>query len=177
MNLKNEIIITRYASPCGDLLLGSLGDTLCLCDWVAENGKRDYVQERLKRHLDARFKEGVSHVNEMAAHQLDEYFAGARRDFDLPVIFVGTEFQKSVWRRLTEIPYGATVSYMELSCGLGNPQAVRAVARANGANALSVIVPCHRVIGSNGSLTGYAGGLDAKEFLLRLEGAVRFWLC
>ncbi len=93
------------------------------------------------------------------------------------MIFVGTEFQKSVWRRLTEIPYGATVSYMELSCGLGNPQAVRAVARANGANALSVIVPCHRVIGSNGSLTGYAGGLDAKEFLLRLEGAVRFWLC
>ena len=165
---KSEIIITRYASPCGGLLLGSLGENLCLCDWVAENGKRDYVHDRLKRHLDARFKEGVSHVNVMAACPLD----GARHHFDLPVIFVGTEFQKSVWRRLTEIPYGATVSYRELSCGLGNRQAVRAVARANGANALSVIVPCHRVIGSNGSLTGYAGGLAAKEFLLRLEGAV-----
>ena len=172
MSQKSEIIVTRYASPCGGLLLGSLGENLCLCDWVAENGKRGYVHDRLKRHLNARFKEGVSPVNVMAACQLDEYFAGVRRHFDLPVIFVGTEFQKSVWRRLTEIPYGATVSYRELSCGLGNRQAVRAVARANGANALSVIVPCHRVIGSNGSLTGYAGGLAAKEFLLRLEGVV-----
>lgn len=172
MNQKSEIIITRYASPCGNLLLGSLGENLCLCDWVAENGKRDYVHDRLKRQFDARFSEGVSPVNIKTSRQLDEYFAGARRHFDLPVVFVGTEFQKSVWRRLTEIPYGATVSYRELSCGLGNPQAVRAVARANGTNALSVIVPCHRVIGSNGSLTGYAGGLAAKEFLLRLEGVV-----
>lgn len=78
---KSEIIITRYASPCGELLLGSLGENLCLCDWVAEKGKRDYVHDRLKRHLDALFKEGVSHVNVMAAHQLDEYFAGARLNF------------------------------------------------------------------------------------------------
>ena len=101
--------------------------------------------------------------------QLDEYFAKKRKEFDLPLMFVGTEFQKSVWDALLSIPYGKTESYGALAARLGRPKSVRAVAGANGANAISIIVPCHRVIGSNHSLTGYGGGIEAKRYLLELE--------
>ena len=102
--------------------------------------------------------------------QLDEYFAGQRKVFDLPILLVGTEFQKSVWNELLKIPFGVTRSYGEVARQLEIPKAVRAVANANGANAISIIVPCHRVIGSDYSLTGYGGGLPAKKYLLGLEG-------
>lgn len=101
--------------------------------------------------------------------QLDEYFAKERKEFDLPLMFVGTGFQKSVWNALLSIPYGKTESYGALAARLGRPTAVRAVAGANGANAISIIVPCHRVIGSDHSLTGYGGGIEAKKYLLELE--------
>ena len=101
--------------------------------------------------------------------QLDEYFSRCRRAFDMPLLFVGTDFQKKVWERLMEIPYGQTVSYGGMAAGLGVPESVRAVANANGANAISIFAPCHRVIGSDRSLTGYGGGLEAKQFLLSLE--------
>jgi methylated-DNA-[protein]-cysteine S-methyltransferase len=103
--------------------------------------------------------------------QLDEYFAGERRAFELPLAPSGTAFQQQVWRELTQIPYGETISYAELACRVGNPRASRAVGLANGANPLPIIVPCHRVIGANGSLTGFGGGLDMKRHLLELEGA------
>src|SRR5690606_18399830 len=93
-----------------------------------------------------------------------------RTTFDIPLLFIGTDFQKSVWEALMEIPYGTTKSYLELSRDLGDENAIRAVATANGANSISIIVPCHRIIGSDGSLTGYAGGLNAKKKLLQLEG-------
>lgn len=105
-----------------------------------------------------------------AAEQLGEYFAGRRQRFDLPLAPTGTDFQRSVWLGLREIPYGATLSYGELARRVGRPQAVRAVGAANGANPLPVIVPCHRVIGANGRLTGFGGGLPAKMALLELEG-------
>lgn len=108
-------------------------------------------------------------VLDHAARQLDEYFAGRRRVFDLPLLTVGTPFQRAVWELLTEIPFGETRSYAWLAAQLGHPRAVRAVAAANCANALSIFIPCHRVVGSNGSLTGYAGGLAAKRLLLGLE--------
>lgn len=108
-------------------------------------------------------------VLDHAARQLDEYFAGRRRVFDLPLLTVGTPFQRAVWELLTEIPFGETRSYAWLAAQLGHPRAVRAVAAANRANALSIFIPCHRVVGSNGSLTGYAGGLAAKRLLLGLE--------
>lgn len=108
-------------------------------------------------------------VLDCAARQLDEYFAGRRRVFDLPLLTVGTPFQRAVWELLTEIPFGETRSYAWLAAQLGHPRAVRAVAAANRANALSIFIPCHRVVGSNGSLTGYAGGLAAKRLLLGLE--------
>lgn len=101
--------------------------------------------------------------------QLDEYFAGKRTSFDLPLDLQGTEFQLKVWNELLKIPYGKTISYKELSLRLGNLLAIRAAGAANGANPISIIVPCHRVIGSDGSLTGYAGGLWRKKWLLELE--------
>jgi methylated-DNA-[protein]-cysteine S-methyltransferase len=108
---------------------------------------------------------------EVALGQLSEYFAGRRREFDLPLAQDGTAFQRAVWRVLTTIPYGATISYAELARRIGNARASRAVGLANGANPLPIIVPCHRVIGSDGSLTGFGGGLEMKRKLLALEGA------
>jgi methylated-DNA-[protein]-cysteine S-methyltransferase len=101
--------------------------------------------------------------------QLTEYFKGKLRTFDVPVAPVGTAFQRAVWRQLQAIPYGETLSYGELARRLGNPKAVRAVGLANGSNPISIIIPCHRVIGSNGSLVGYGGGLPTKQALLALE--------
>ncbi|MBN3520017.1 methylated-DNA--[protein]-cysteine S-methyltransferase [Algoriphagus lutimaris] len=103
-------------------------------------------------------------------HQLDEYLSGKRKVFDLPLDLKGTDFQKSVWQAVNEIPFGQTTTYMKLSQKLGNPAAIRAVGAAIGANPILVIVPCHRIIGTNGQLTGYAGGLERKQALLELEG-------
>ena len=110
---------------------------------------------------------GIARVKE----QLDEYFAGRRRDFSLALAAGGTPFQQRVWEQLCRIPYGETISYRELATRVGNRAACRAVARANATNPIAIVVPCHRVIGADGSLTGYGGGLDRKRFLLELEGA------
>lgn len=150
------------------LVLGGWGDRLCLCDWLTAR-HHGAVALRLIRGLGAEFEEGLSPVIEMAAAQLDEYFSGHRRDFDIPLQFVGTDFQMRVWSELHEIPYGSTVTYAALARSLGKPDSVRAVANSVGANAISIFAPCHRVMGADGSLTGYAGGLDAKGFLLKLE--------
>lgn len=163
-----HICVQHYTSPAGELLLGSIDGRLCMCDW-AESIHGDAAGKRLQRLLHADFKEKKSAVTEMAARQLDEYFAGTRRRFELPLLFAGTDFQKKVWNELLNIPYGETASYAAIAERTGMPKAVRAVANANGANALSIIVPCHRVIGSNSTLTGYGGGLPAKKFLLELE--------
>ena len=144
----NIIQIQRYHSPCGDLMLGSVEDKLCLCDWAAES-HRDIVDRRLRKMLKAGYEESTSDVIREAVRQLDEYFDGKRTVF--------------------EVPYGSTVSYGELARQLNVPKAVRAVAAANGANAISIFAPCHRVIGSNRALVGYAGGLSAKKRLLDLE--------
>lgn len=169
MKKKNAIKTRRYESPYGTLLLGSFGDKLCLCDWQIEK-HRGHVDRRMKRILNAEFEEGTSEVIKQAVRQLDEFFAGKRRVFDLPLLFVGTDFQKKVWSELLNIPFGETISYKEMARRIGLPTAVRAVANANGANSVSIFAPCHRVIGSDNSLTGYGGGLAAKEKLLKLEG-------
>lgn len=106
-----------------------------------------------------------------AARQLDEYFKGERRAFDLPLNFHGTPFQKAVWAALLTVPYGQTRSYAQIAEQIGRPSAMRAVGAANGRNPISIVAPCHRIIGTGGQLTGFAGGLDAKAWLLRLEGA------
>lgn len=113
--------------------------------------------------------EGPTPLLEKAARQLEEYFAGQRKEFSLPLAPKGTEFQLRVWQALLQIPYGETRSYGELAAMVGNPKACRAVGGANHRNPLSILIPCHRVVGTKGSLTGYAGGLSVKEFLLKLE--------
>ena len=110
-----------------------------------------------------------SKVLDEALKQMSEYFSGKRKKFDLPLYFEGTEFQKSVWNELRKIPYGTTVSYKNIAEGINNEKAVRAVGNANNKNKIMIIVPCHRVIGKNGKLVGFAGGLDKKEFLLEHE--------
>jgi methylated-DNA-[protein]-cysteine S-methyltransferase len=104
--------------------------------------------------------------------QLEAYFSGNLRDFNIPMVAEGTEFQRRVWKELQKIPYGQAITYLELARRLGDEKCIRAAARANGANPISILIPCHRVIGSDGTLVGYGGGLDMKEFLLRLEGVL-----
>lgn len=166
------IQIQYYQSPCGELILGSYKGKLCLCDWQNEE-RRKVIDERIQKGLQAQYIEKESETIANAITQLDEYFNHGRKAFDIPLLFIGTDFQKSVWDELLNIPYGTTVSYAGLSERLGNPKAIRAVAAANGANAISIIVPCHRVIGSNQKLTGYAGGLPAKKLLLELESPMQ----
>lgn len=165
---KETIKIKHYHSPVGEWVLGSCGGGLCLCDWVLSR-RRAANDRRLCRRLHAVCEEGGSSVIAQAVTQLDEYFGGRRKAFSVPVVFAGTEFQCCVWEGLMQIPYGATVSYAELARRIGHPRAVRAVASAVAGNPLSIVVPCHRVVGSDRKLTGYAGGLEAKQWLLALE--------
>lgn len=173
--LGNVVQIQYYHSPCGDLIIGSYEEQLCLCDWAIES-HRNIVDKRLRKMLKARYEEGTSEVIQEAVKQLDEYFCGKRTVFEVPLLLLGTEFQKNVWHKLLHIPYGSTMSYGELARRLDMPKAVRAVAAANGANAISIFIPCHRVIGSNRTLVGYGGGLPAKKWLLDLESNGRLLL-
>ena len=118
------------------------------------------------------FSDGLDEPVLRATQQLYEYFAGTRQTFDFPMNPAGTAFQQSVWKALLDVPFGITLSYLELSRQLGDEKAIRAVAAANGRNPLWIVVPCHRIIGSDGSLTGYAGGLWRKQWLLEHEGAL-----
>lgn len=113
----------------------------------------------------------ASELLTLAKNQLDEYFAGQRQEFTLPLKPMGTEFQQKVWQELSFIPYGTTISYQEVANRLGDPKSIRAAARANGQNPIAIIIPCHRVIGTHGEMTGYAGGIQRKKDLLTLEGA------
>ena len=150
------------ASPVGKLILVASDSGLAAILW--ENDDPDRV--RLGSII-----EGRGHPVLIAAErQLAEYFAGERKRFDLPLDFNGTEFQKQVWSALLTIPFGETRSYAEIARMIGRPAACRAVGAANGKNPISIVAPCHRVIGANGTLTGFAGGLKAKEYLLQLEG-------
>ena len=142
-----------------------------MSDWRYRK-KRLAIDTRLQKYFNARYVEEKSTIIEKTKEQLTEYFAKERKDFDIPLLYAGTEFQQKVWNSLRKIPFGKTETYLGLSKLLGNEKAIRAVATANGANAISIIIPCHRVIGSNGSLVGYAGGLKAKKSLLYLENTI-----
>lgn len=169
--MANTIYVQYFQTPVGELILGAFQDQLCLCDWRYRK-MRDAVDQRLSQFFTATFEEADAPVLETTRQQLNAYFAGTRQKFELPLCFAGTPFQQRVWQALCDIPFGKTMSYLALSQQLGNEKAIRAVASANGANAISIIVPCHRVVGSNGELTGYAGGLEAKKKLLELEHAL-----
>ena len=168
----DNIQTTYYKTPYGELILGSFDHQLCLCDWRFRK-MRASIDERIQAGLKASYVEEKSEIADETIAQLSRYFKGERQQFDLPLLLVGSEFQKQVWRELLRIPYGTTESYAGLSKKLGNEEAIRAVASANGANAISIMVPCHRILGSDGSLTGYAGGLETKRKLLLLENALQ----
>lgn len=166
----SQLQIQYYKSPYGELVIGAFNDQICLCDWRYRK-MRTTVDNRLLKGLNSTFVEEDTELLRQTKNQLDEYFKAERKEFTIPLLFVGTEFQKTVWNALLNIDYGTTSTYLKLSEQLGNEDAIRAVATANGANAISIIVPCHRVIGTNGELVGYAGGLAAKQNLLRLENS------
>ncbi|MDE5553745.1 MAG: methylated-DNA--[protein]-cysteine S-methyltransferase [Muribaculaceae bacterium] len=157
-----------YDSPCGQLTLGAIGNNLCMCDWNVGT-RRQTVDSRLCKEFGATIRAGDNEVLREAKKQLDEYFSAGRQSFDMPLIFAGSDFRHSVWLKLQSINYGETINYQDFAKLLGRPTAVRAVASAIGANPLSIFIPCHRVIGKNGSLTGYAGGLSTKRYLLERE--------
>jgi methylated-DNA-[protein]-cysteine S-methyltransferase len=164
----NRISIQRHQTEISELLLGSFGDKLCLIGF-RDKGTRRAVDDRIKKALNAEFVEGDDEILEKTRRQLDEYFRGRRREFDIPLLMMGTDFQKRVWNVLMKVPYGATSTYLQVAKDVGNERAVRAVGSAARANPISIIVPCHRVIGSNGELVGYGGGLLVKRRLLELE--------
>lgn len=164
----DTIHIQYYHSPCGKLVLGSYHEQLCLCDWATEY-RRNTIGKRIEHLLCAYFTFSGSKIIEQAASQLDEYFIGSRKTFTLPLLMLGTDFQKQVWKELLNVPYGETRTYRQLAIQINYPTAIRAVANANKANALSIIIPCHRIIGSRPQSGGYAGGMEAKKRLLELE--------
>jgi len=168
--MSSKISISYLNTPFGELILGDFESTLCLCDWRYRK-MRSSIDERIKVGLKANFTEENTAILNLAKQQIDEYLSKEREKFDLPFILIGTDFQKNVWDALCQIPYGQTDSYLGLSQKLGNEKAIRAIASANGANALSLIIPCHRIIGSDKSLVGYAGGINTKKKLLTMEGS------
>ncbi len=160
------LVSSRFESPVGQLTLIASDIGLRAVLWDDDEPGRV--------HLDSIPPARNSHpVLAAAVDQLLEYFAGARRDFSIPLDPVGTEFQQSVWEILESIPFGQTVTYGEIAERLGKPEASRAVGAANGRNPLSIIVPCHRVVGANGALTGFAGGVEKKAWLLGHEQGIR----
>lgn len=148
-------------SPVGELTLVARNGKLSAILWEVERANRVRLGELIESH--------DSPVLRETERQLKEYFAGTRNQFELELDFTGTDFQKQVWQALLTIPFGETRSYSQIAEQIGNPKAVRAVGAANGRNPISIIAPCHRVVGASGGLTGFAGGLEAKQYLLILE--------
>ena len=164
----NRIHIQYQKTKVGELVLGSFDKKLCLLDFRYRK-MRTTVDNRIKSGLKAEFIEQDDEVLENTRKQLDEYINGNRKAFDISLLMVGTDFQKRVWKALMKVPYGATSTYLQIARDINNEKAVRAVASANGANSIGLIIPCHRIIGSDGELVGYAGGLSVKKRLLKLE--------
>ena len=166
--MYNKINVQYHKTEFGELILGSFNNQLCLCDWRYRK-MRDAIDSRIQKGLNAEYVQQNSPIIAESIKQISEYIAGDRISFDIPLLLVGTDFQKSVWEELMKLPYGTTQSYLGLAKEMGNEKAIRAIATANGANAISIIIPCHRIIGSGGEMVGYAGGTTTKRKLLELE--------
>ena len=165
---RTLVTLTRLLTPLGPMMAGATEEGICLLEFT-DRRMLETQFARLRRFLVAEILPGSSQHFEALDSQLREYFAGTRRAFDLPLVVPGTPFQERVWEGLRTIPYATTRSYEEQARLLGVPTAVRAVARANGDNRIAIVIPCHRVIGKNGKLVGYGGGLWRKQRLLDLE--------
>ena len=166
--LETSIVYRDFDSPLGPMIAGATPDGVCFLEWHDRGGV-----ERIMERVEKRYKRALTPGNNVHLDQLEQelaqYFSGTARRFLTPVDVTGTPFEQAVWGQLLAIPYGQTRSYGDLAMALGKPGVQRAVGRANGANYVSIIVPCHRVIESNGNLRGYGGGLWRKKWLLELE--------
>jgi AraC family transcriptional regulator of adaptative response/methylated-DNA-[protein]-cysteine methyltransferase len=181
----SPVILRAFETPLGPMLSGATAAGVCLCEF-ANRGGEDRILARLEKRLghpvhppERELGDGARSDSPQGAHldrlkaQLQEYFRGELREFDLPLDLAGTPWQRKVWSALLEIPYGSTTSYGALAARLGKPGGSRAVGRANGENYVAIVVPCHRVVQADGGLRGYGGGLHRKRWLLDLEAGVR----
>jgi AraC family transcriptional regulator, regulatory protein of adaptative response / methylated-DNA-[protein]-cysteine methyltransferase len=169
INLNFRMInIIKIETPLGEMVAGATDDGVCLLEF---NDRRMLPTEYkdLKRLLNTTIEDGQNLHLENLKKQLKEYFEGRRKEFTVPLVTPGTDFQQAVWKELQHIQFGSTRSYQEQAIALNSPDSVRAVANANGMNRISILIPCHRVIGSDGRLTGYGGGLKRKKWLLDHE--------
>lgn len=167
MNISQTYINT----PLGEMIACATDKGICLLEFNDRKKLEDQFK-KLSKDLNTSIAEEENIHFDLLKKELEAYFNGKLEKFTTPLDIIGTEFQKKVWQVLLTIPYGKTVSYLQQSESMGNPLSIRAVANANGMNKIAIIVPCHRVIGSNGKLTGYAGGLERKRFLLNLEKGI-----
>jgi len=159
---------TKIPTPLGEMIAAATKEGICLFEF-SDDKELPAELEELKQLFNSDIKGGRSRHLRHLKKQIKQYFAGKRKVFDLPLLTPGTEFQQAVWKELLKIPYGETISYHQQAEALRNPGAVRAVAGANGSNRIAIIIPCHRVIGSDGTLVGYGGGLQRKKWLLDHE--------
>jgi AraC family transcriptional regulator of adaptative response/methylated-DNA-[protein]-cysteine methyltransferase len=163
------IRVDRIPTPLGPMLVGATEDVVLLLEFVDRRMLPNQIK-RIRKRTRGVFVPGKNDLVDRVSRQLAEYFDGTRRHFELPLGPVGTDFQQATWAGLVRIPFGETRSYAELATDIGRPSAVRAVGKANGDNALAIVIPCHRVVGADGKLVGYGGGLWRKRRLLELEG-------
>jgi O-6-methylguanine DNA methyltransferase len=166
--MNSGIVYAQMRAPVGTIWIASTRAGVCTMGIGERQPERFFAW--LSKRIDPEPPREEPKSLEAALTQLREYFSGSRRAFDLPLDVRGTVFQKAVWDEIARVPYGATTTYGEIAQHIGKPNAARAVGAANGANPLPIVIPCHRVIGADGSLTGYGGGLEMKAALLRLEG-------
>ncbi len=169
--MQNKINIQYFKTPFGELILGEYQNKLCLADWRYRK-MRDTIDKRIQNKLNSVYTINNSDIIEKTKEQLTVYFNGNLKVFSIPLLLVGTDFQIKIWHELQKISFGKTKTYLQLAKDINQEKAVRAVANANGANAISILIPCHRIIGANGKLTGYAGGLHSKKRLLEHEGVL-----
>ncbi len=166
---NNKQVVTTYLNtPIGEMLAGATENGICYLEFA----DCLYGEEMQQKHYNTVFQEGESPYFAVLRNQLAAYFARKRREFELPLDFFGTPFQQTVWEGLTTLEYGTSISYQTQSVRLKKPNAIRAIARANGENRMAILVPCHRVVGKDGQLNGYRWGLWRKQFLLELEQAI-----
>jgi|MGYP001308140597 AraC family transcriptional regulator of adaptative response/methylated-DNA-[protein]-cysteine methyltransferase len=162
------IIITKIKTPLGEMIAGATDEGICLLEFTDRRMLPTEYKD-LTRLLKTTLEDGENRHLKILKKQLKEYFDGSRKDFSIALVTPGSEFQKAVWKELQNIKFGTTRTYQEQSIALNRPDSVRAVANANGMNRISIVIPCHRVIGSDGRLTGYGGGLKRKKWLLDHE--------
>lgn len=172
--MKNQTVFTQILdTPLGEMTLAATDAGVCLLEFNEQSKRLEDAVAKLKKRLSTHVVSGENPHIEQTKIELNEYFNGKRQVFNVGINPQGTVFQQSVWQVLCDIPYGETVSYLQQAQSLKKPNAVRAVANANGANHIAIIIPCHRVIGSNGKLTGYGGGIERKRWLLDWENRHR----